>query len=158
MAIVAAGSWWALGRRGANPVTSQAAALARPAVAVMAFEVMSGGSDVAWLAKGLPSMVVTGLAQTPDLEVIGNKRLSEAARQLGTTIESVERSRLGELAKRAGARFVLNGTIVQPGADLRIDARVEDLESGAVKVATSVRGPDALALADDLATRVLLAY
>lgn len=154
IAALAAGAWWALGRGGAGPVTSQAAAPARPAVAVMAFEVVSGGSDVAWLGKGLPSLLVTGLAQTPDLEVIGNERLSEAARQIGATIESVDRSRLGELAKRAGARFVLNGTIVQAGADLRIDARVEDLESGAVKLATSVRGPDALALADDLAARV----
>ena len=66
----------------------------------------------------------------------------------------VERSQLAELARRAGARFIVNGTIVQAGADLRIDARVEDLSTGAVRLAETVRGPDALALADDLSARV----
>ena len=35
---------------------------------------------------------------------------------------------------RRGARYVLNGTIVQAGLDLRIDARVEDFDGGAVRV------------------------
>ena len=103
-------------------------AAARPAVAVVAFEVIGASPDVTWLGKGLPSMLITGLAQTPDIEVVGNERLGDAARQVGaSTLDGVERSKLAELARRAGARFILNGTIVQAGPDLRIDARVEDL-------------------------------
>ena len=84
--------------------------------------------DVAWLGKGLPSMLITGLAQTPDIEVVGNERLGDAARQIGaSTLDGVDRSKLAELARRAGARFILSGTIVQAGPDIRIDARVEDL-------------------------------
>ena len=153
-AAIAAATLWPV-RQGARLPPRQAEA-ARPAVAVVAFEVIGASSpDVAWLGKGLPSMLITGLAQTPDIEVVGNERLGDAARQIGaSTLDGVERSKLAELARRAGARFILNGTIVQAGPDLRIDARVEDLSTGAVRVAETVRGPDALALADDLSARV----
>ena len=131
----------------ANPV--------RPAVAVVPFEMIGGNQDAAWLSKGLPAMLITGLAQTPDIEMIGNERLSDAARQLGAaSLEAVERSRLADLARRAGARYVLNGTIVQSGSEIRIDARVEDLVTGGVRVAETVSGSNALTIADDLAARV----
>lgn len=142
IAIAVAVGWGVLARRGAD-VGGTAGSPARPAVAVMTFEVVSGNSDIAWLGRGLPSLLVTGLAQTRDLEVIGTERLADAARQLRGALDTVERSRFGELVRRAGARFVVNGTVVQAGTDLRIDARVEDLASGGVKIATSVRGADA---------------
>ena len=155
VAVIGAGAWLAMQGRTTSPASVGADVFQRPAVAVLAFEVMSGGPDIAWLGKGLPSLLVTGLAQTPDIEVVGNERLAEAAKQIGAgALDTVERSRLGELSRRAGARFAVNGTIFQAGADLRIDARVEDLTTGAVMLAESVRGPDAFALADDLAARV----
>ena len=155
-AAIAGATLWPVRRGSEPPSTAPGGATARPAVAVVAFEVIGASSpDVAWLGKGLPSMLITGLAQTPDIEVVGNERLGDAARQIGaSTLDGVERSKLAELARRAGARFILNGTIVQAGPDLRIDARVEDLSTGAVRVAETVRGPDALALADDLSARV----
>jgi tetratricopeptide (TPR) repeat protein len=152
---IGVGGWWATRDDASAPAATVADEVKRPAVAVLAFEVISGGPDIAWLGKGIPSLLVTGLAQTPDIEVIGNERLAEAAKQISAgALDSVDRSRLAEVSRRAGARFVVNGTIVQAGADLRIDARVEDLTTGAVKLAESVRGPDPLALADDLSARV----
>ena len=154
-AAIAAATLWSMRRSGEAPPISLSEAAARPAVAVVPFEVMGGSPDVAWLAKGLPSMLITGLAQTPDIEVVGNERLGDAARQVGaSTLDAVARSQLAEVSRRAGARFIVNGTIIQAGADLRIDARVEDLSTGAVRLAETVRGPDALALADDLSARV----
>ena len=152
---IAAATMWSMRRSGEAPTTALSEASARPAVAVVAFEVMGSSPEVAWLAKGMPSLLITGLAQTPDIEVVGNERLGDAARLIGaSTLDAVERSQLAELARHAGARFIVNGTIVQAGADLRIDARVEDLSTGAVRLAETVRGPDALALADDLSARI----
>ncbi|HEY6212814.1 MAG TPA: tetratricopeptide repeat protein, partial [Vicinamibacterales bacterium] len=112
-------------------------------------------ADGAWLSKGLPSMLVTGLAQTPDIEVVATDRLNDAARQVGReSVDAVDRARLTEVARRAGATFAVTGTIVASGGELRIDARVEDLEQGRVRLAASVRGRDPLALADDLAARI----
>ena len=46
-AAVAAGGWWAVRQRGAEPSTVAAETATRPAVAVLAFEVVSGGPDIA---------------------------------------------------------------------------------------------------------------
>jgi len=155
VAVIVAALAWIASRPRTTTVEGTAAVAARPAVAILPFEVMGGSPEVAWLGKGLPSMLLTGLAQTPEIEVIGTERLSDAARQVGAAnVDAVDRSQLSDLARRSGARYVLSGTIVQAGGDLRIDARIEDLTTGAVRLAESVRGVDALTLADDLASRV----
>ena len=151
--VLAAGGWLVYRNRPA-PIAAVSES-ARPAIAVLAFEVVSATSQMAWLGNGLPSMLVTGLAQTADFEVIGTQRLSDAARQMGAgSLDAVERSQLSELARRAGAHFVVTGTLAQSGEDLRIDARVEDLTSGGIRFAQSVRGRDVFALADDLSARI----
>jgi tetratricopeptide (TPR) repeat protein len=48
------------------------------------------------------------------------------------------------------------GSIYKTGADVRIDARVEDLTSGRVLLAHSVRGTDVFALVDQLAAQIRL--
>ncbi len=117
VAAVAGGVLWT---RRAKPVLDTAVVSAttpvRPAVAVLAFDVISGGNEIAWLGKGLPSLLTTGLAQTPDIEVVGHERLSDAARSTGaSSLDAVERTRHADLARRAGARFVVQGTIARPG-------------------------------------------
>ena len=155
LVLIVAALAWNANRLDTAEGAASIAEPSRPAVAVVPFEVIGGTPEVAWLGKGLPSMLITGLAQTPEIEVIGAERLSDAARQVGAAnVEAVDRSQLSDLARRSGARYVLSGTIVQAGGNLRIDARIEDLTTGAVRLAESVRGVDALTLADDLAGRV----
>jgi tetratricopeptide (TPR) repeat protein/TolB-like protein/predicted Ser/Thr protein kinase len=134
---------------------SAGAAAGRPAIAVMAFENVGGATDTAWLSAGLPSMLVTGLAQSPEIEVITGDRLNEAARQAGReTFASIDPAARLDVVRRAGATIVVNGTIIRAGDGLRIDARVEDLAAGRVVLADNVRGTDPLALADELAVRI----
>jgi TolB-like protein/tRNA A-37 threonylcarbamoyl transferase component Bud32 len=155
VALVMGAAIWLWTRRDATPAAVATDEPGRPSVAIMTFDVITGGSDVAWLNKGLPSMLVTGLAQTPDLEVVGPERLRDAARQLGaSSVEALDASRTAEIVRRAGARYVVSGNIMQAGGDIRIDARVEDLTTGAVRWADSVRGADAMALADELSARI----
>ena len=49
----------------------------RPALAVGTFDDQSGDPKLAWLSVGLPRMLVTSLAQTPGLDVIGSERLRD---------------------------------------------------------------------------------
>jgi serine/threonine protein kinase/tetratricopeptide (TPR) repeat protein len=155
IAVVALGAMLLLRRTGPYPAATTSSSSHKPAVAVVNFENVSGVPASAWLSRGLPSMLVTGLAQTPEMEVITSDRLNEAARQVGKdSFDVIEAGRLTEVARRAGATVVVNGSIIQSGDEIRIDARVEDLATGRVLRAESVRGKDPLALADDLATRI----
>jgi tetratricopeptide (TPR) repeat protein len=127
----------------------------RPAVAVMAFNNIAGTQDTAWLSKGVPTMLLTGLAQTRGLDIVSAQRLHEALKQLGQeNFDSLDQAQIADVARRAGASAVVVGSIAKSGSDLRIDAQLEDLGTGRVLLAETVRGTDVFALVDQLAARI----
>ena len=127
----------------------------RPGIAVMNFVNTTGMEDTAWLSTGIQSMLITGLAQTPGLDIVSPQRVHEALKLAGhTDLASLDRSEAADVARRAGAGAVVAGTIYQSRGEIRIDAQIEDLGSGRVLAAHSVTGTDVFALADSLATRI----
>jgi tetratricopeptide (TPR) repeat protein len=151
-AVASAFAWrWMNGAGG--PVAVGASG--RPAVAVMSFDNMAGTAETAWLSRGVPSMLLTGLAQTQGLDIVSAQRLQEVVREIGAeTLESLDRRQVPDVARRAGAGAVVVGSIFQAGTEIRIDAQLEDLSSGRVLAAESVRGTDVFALVDQLAARI----
>ena len=131
-------------------------AAGRPAVAVMSFDNPSGAADIAWLTDGIPSMLVTGLAQTKGLDVISNSRLEEVAKAAGYgDVAHLDRARWREVARRAGAGALVGGSIFNTGGNLRLDVRVEDVASGRVISAHALQGPDVFPLVDDVTLRIV---
>ena len=127
----------------------------RPAIAVMYFEDNTGSEEIRWLAKGLPNMLVTDLAQTPGLDVVSRQRIQEILRQIGKDeLEAIEASLVPEIARRAGAGAVVGGSIYKLGDQVRIDVQVEDVGSGRILSAHSVRGSDVFPLVDELTGRI----
>ena len=124
----------------------------RPALAVMPLDDHSGDPSVAWLAEGLPRMLVTSLAQTPGLDVIGSERLQASFSELGR--DGSDPSARGQVARHAGAGAVLAGSLFKSGSDIRIDVQVEDVETGRVVAAGSEQGQDVFALVDALTSRI----
>jgi tetratricopeptide (TPR) repeat protein len=127
----------------------------RPAIAVMPFDNLGGGQDMAWLSKGVPSMLLTGLAQTRGLDIVSGQRLEEVIKQMGAgSLETLGRNKIADVALRAGAGAIVVGGISRAGSEIRIDAQLEDLASGRVLVAESVRGTDLFVLVDQLAAQI----
>ena len=127
----------------------------RPSIAVLSFETPGASSDVAWLARGIPSMLVTGLAQTPGLDVISSERVDEILKGLGQkSVETLDRSQVLEVARRTGAGALVAGSVFKSGGDVRIDVRVQDVATGRVLSAHTVRGGDVYPLVDDLTGRI----
>ncbi|MEE9264968.1 MAG: serine/threonine-protein kinase, partial [Vicinamibacteria bacterium] len=127
----------------------------RPSVAVMYFESLSGDEEVRWLAKGLPNMLLTDLAQTPGLEVVSSQRLHEILKQIGhDNLESIDKSVVAEVARKAGAGAVVVGSIFKSGDEIRIDVQVEDVSTGRILSADSVRGEDVFPLVDELTNSI----
>ena len=127
-------------------------AAGRPALAVLPFEDRSADPAATWLSTGIASMLVTSLAQTPGLDVIGTERLDASFRELGRA--SSDRSASVEAARHAGAGAVLVGTVFKVGSDVRVDVQVQDVETGRVVFARSEQGPDLFGLVDVVASDV----
>ena len=146
---------WSLRRQpNAQAVTG---ASGRRAIAVMNFENIGGAQaeDRRWMSSGVPRMLLTGLAQTRGLEIVSAQRLQDAVKQVGgTSLDSLDKNQTAEVARRAGAGAIVVGSIFQSSAEFRIDAQLEDLATGRVLVAKSVRGGDVFGLVDQLAASI----
>jgi tetratricopeptide (TPR) repeat protein/predicted Ser/Thr protein kinase len=153
VAVVASvGLWLASTRR---PETATAiGSSGRPAIAVLAFDNPGRVEEVAWLSKGLPSMLMTGLAQTPGLDIISESRLEQAMKEAGQRPDAVDRSEIPGIARTAGAGAVVVGNVFKAGDDVRIDVRLEEVSSGRLLFAETVRGADVFPLVDDLTRRI----
>ncbi len=99
-------------------------------------------------------MLVTGLAQTPGLEIISGERLDEVIKDLGQKVDAMDRSQMLEVARRSGASALVTGSVFKSASDVRIDVRIQDVASGRVLAAHSVNGSNVFPLADDLAGRI----
>jgi tetratricopeptide (TPR) repeat protein/TolB-like protein len=132
--------------------TPSPGASGRPALAVMPLEDHSNDPDLAWLSAGIPRMLVTALAQTPGLDVIGSDRLQSSFTELG--LDTSEAGVRVRVARHAGAGAVLAGSFFKVGPDTRIDIHVEDVDSGQILAAGTEQGPDVFALVDELSERI----
>jgi len=144
-----------LGGRGGGGTQAGIGATGRPSIAVMYFEDHTGAEEIRWLSAGLPNMLLTGLAQTPGLDVVSSQRIAEILKQIGQeNLKTIDKSLVADVARRAGAGAVVVGSIYKAGEDIRIDVQLEDVESGRILSAESVRGPDVFPLVDELTGRI----
>ncbi|WP_026614827.1 adenylate/guanylate cyclase domain-containing protein [Ensifer aridi] len=95
---------------------------ARPTVAVLPFDNMSGEADQGYFADGLTEDIIANLARNPELQVIA-RNSTFALRGQAEDIR-----RIGE---RLGAGYVVEGSARRAGDQLRVVAQLIDARSGA---------------------------
>ena len=90
-------------------------------VAVLPFKYSGGNADLAALAEGLSDEIVTGLSRFSYLRVIAR---SSIARYAGQPVD------VRTAGKELGARYVMEGTLRQAGAKIRIAVQLVDAQTG----------------------------
>jgi len=127
----------------------------RPTVAVLPFRDHTDAEDMAWLADGVPSMLLTSLAQTQGLDVVSASRVQQIIAQLGEeSLEDLDAATLAEFADRSGAGAVIVGDLYYTGTEYRFDVQVEDVAGGRVLSAYSATGPFVFSLVDELSSQI----
>lgn len=94
---------------------------ARPAIAVMPFDNLSGDSTQEYFADGMAEEIITGLSQIHWLTVIGRN---------STFIFKGKSPDLRQVAAELNARYLLNGSVRKSGDALRISAQLIEAETG----------------------------
>lgn len=95
---------------------------ARPTVAVLPFDNMSGDAEQSYFADGLTEDIITNLARNPELQVIARNSTFALRGQ-------AEDIRL--IGERLGAGYVVEGSARRAGDQLRVVAQLIDARSGA---------------------------
>jgi adenylate cyclase len=119
-------------------------------VAVLPIRYSGGNSDLAALAEGITEEIATGLSRFSYLKVIAR---SSTARYANESID------VRSAGKELGARYVMEGSLRQAGAKLRLSVQLVDAVSGAHLWAENYeRGftPETIfELQDDLVPRIV---
>ena len=124
-------------------------------LAVLPFRNNVPDPDLEWLGSGLADLLTTNLAQLPDLLVVGRQSLYDLITEGGLSEEEeIPESLALTVARGAGARLLLWGSVTGTAGDMRIDAQLIELENGTVASADFARGSDVFELVDTLTVRL----
>ena len=131
-------------------------AAARGALGVTPFRLSTSDARLTALGYALADLLVTDLSRSSQLQLVERSRLGDVLRELDLTksgrVDSASAPRVGQLLK---ARRLVLGTIdTMPNGDLRLSARIADVESGVLEEAVDARAP----LADVLAAEKAVAF
>jgi TolB-like protein len=117
---------------------------ARPGIAVLPFD--NGGSygrdaeDFDAMQVGLAQMLITELSANPKARLVDRRVIRQIIEEqdLGASgrVDAETAARIGQLV---GARYVVTGGFIDFYGDLRIDARIVDVETSEILKAEQVR-------------------
>jgi TolB-like protein len=140
-----------------TPARASVAALRNPAhpnegfgIAVLPFKYRGANADLMTIAEAMSSEIVTGLSRFSYLRVLASgSMLPDATRALDVRAT----------AREIGARYVIEGSLQQVGASLRVSAQLVDATSGThlwAETYTEAFEPDRMfKLQDELVARIV---
>lgn len=121
-------------------------------VAVMPFSSSLTDPDLEWLSTGVSELLTTGLAGLSSIRVVSGQRLFDLLRQEGREdATEIPADLATRLTRKAGARFMIDGSVLGSRDDLVMTADLVNVETGDVEASSRVRGADVFALVDRIA-------
>jgi serine/threonine protein kinase/Flp pilus assembly protein TadD/TolB-like protein len=119
----------------------EAALAGENTLAVMYFENMVDREDAARLGEILADLLITDLSGSRFLNVVSSQRLYDILKLLGREdVRRVDRSVATEVARKARARWMLMGSILQVDPQIVLTVQLVELESGNVLMSRRVTG------------------
>jgi TolB-like protein len=130
--------------------------LGRGSLAVLPFKNNVSDTTLAWLGSGLADLLTTNFAQIDRLTVVGRQSLYDLLTEEGQTEdEEIPESLATTVARAAGARMMVWGTISGTTDDLVIDAQLIELDGGTIVAGQRVRGSDVFDMVDQLTEQLM---
>jgi len=135
-----------------------AGTISRGTLGVTPFRIVGGDARLTSLGFALADLLVTDLSSSAQLQLVERARLGEVLRELdlgrSTKVDSSTVPRVGQLLR--ARRLVLGSLDTLPSGELRVSARIADVETGVLEQALDARAPfsDVLAAEKAVAFRL----
>lgn len=138
--------------------SDQPVVAAENTLAVMYFDNLVDPADGKRQGEIITNLLITDLSETGGVNVLSSQRLYDLLKLEGKEgVRSLDRATSTGVAKRAGARWMLLGSILQLQPEIVVTSQLVEVQSGAVASSQRVRGrtgEDVFAVADRLAGEV----
>ncbi len=144
-------AWWYRDRVAGVPAEDSAAALplpAKPSIAVLPFDNLSGDPEQQYFADGIAEDLITDLSRSAGLFVIAR---NSSFRYKGTPVDPQQ------VARDLGVRYLLEGSVRRVGDQVRINAQLIDATTSGHVWAERYDGSlaDVFALQDQVTRRIV---
>jgi TolB-like protein len=138
-------------------LSAQAAPATTPTVAVIYFDYQGKSEELAPLKKGLASMLISDLAGSDAYRVVERERLEDVLAELKLQASAkIDQTSAVKAGKLLGAHYLVLGSYFDVMKQLRIDARIVEVETGRVLRSAGATGQpeDFVGLEQKLATEL----
>ncbi|HOP07499.1 MAG TPA: protein kinase [candidate division Zixibacteria bacterium] len=123
-------------------------------VAVLGFENKTGDKELDWLEAGLPEILLTDLAQSGKVNLVGRNRIMDCLGDACGPDKNPSHQDWVKAARSLGATKILSGSFYKMGEQIRIDARLESIDDGTVIMGEKVVGSNPFDLVDSLTQKI----
>jgi len=110
-------------------------------LAVMYFDNVAEPSDSKRLGEIATNLLITGLSQSEYLRVMSSQRLYDLLKQVGKEgVKTIDRATASQIARKAEAKWMLTGSILQSEPVLVLTSQLIDVSSGGVIASQRITG------------------
>jgi len=130
----------------------------KSSLAIMYFDNLADPEDAERLGKIVTNLLITDLSESQYLEVVSSQRLYDILKLLGKEgTTKVDRDVASQVATKAGAKWMLMGSILQVDPELVLTSQLVNVETGAVAASqrvTGAAGESVFSMVDELAVEI----
>jgi serine/threonine protein kinase/Flp pilus assembly protein TadD len=127
-------------------------------LAIMYFDNLADPEDQRKLGEIATNLLITDLSESQYLDVVSSQRLYDILKLLGREGEKkIDRNVATEVARKAGSRWMLSGSILQVEPQMIITCQLVDVEGGSAIASQRITGEaddDIFALVDKLTVEI----
>jgi len=127
-------------------------------LAIMYFENMADPEDGDKTGQMVTALLITDLSESEYVRVLSRQRLYDILARLGRQDrKAIDKSVATEVAREAGVRWILTGTVIQTEPDIILTSEISDVGTGEIKASQRVAGEageDLFALIDKLSIEI----
>lgn len=122
-------------------VTDQEAHAADEWLAIMYFENLTDPADPQRLGEIVTNLLISDLSEVKSIKVVSSQRLYDLLKQLGKEGERrIDRDMSSQVAKKANARWMITGSILQVDPEIIMTSQLIDVASGGVLASQRING------------------
>jgi len=127
-------------------------------LAITHFENVPDPQDKDRIARMITSLLITDLSESQYIQVVSRQRLYDILRGLGKEdLKTIDRNVATEVARKAGAKWILTGDILQLEPNIVLTSDISELATGNVlstQRVTGEAGEDLFSVVDRLSARI----
>jgi len=110
-------------------------------LAVMYFDNIADPADSKRLGEIATNLLITGLSQSEYIRVMSSQRLYDLLKQMGKEgVKTIDRATASEIAKKAEAKWMLTGSILQSEPTIVLTSQLIDVSTGGVLASQRITG------------------